>query len=62
MIYLPFCSRIFKLLPLTPAELAICIAISAIVFAMGEIEKWLVRRRRFYRGSVTGGSQRARRI
>jgi hypothetical protein len=29
---------------------------------MVEIEKWLVRRRRLYRGSVTGSSQRERRI
>ncbi len=43
VIYLPFCNRIFKTLPLTLPELAACIALSAIVFVAVEIEKWLVR-------------------
>ena len=46
VIYLPWANDIFKTQPLSPAELAICIGLAAVIFHAVELEKW-IRRRRF---------------
>lgn len=48
LIYVPTLARIFNIVPLTAAELALCVACAAIVFAAVEVEKWLVRRGALY--------------
>jgi len=48
-IYVPLLQPIFKTEALTVAELALCIALSSVVFLAVEMEKWLVRRGRLYR-------------
>ncbi|MDO8693384.1 MAG: calcium-translocating P-type ATPase, PMCA-type [Sheuella sp.] len=48
-IYVPVCNVIFKTDPLTMHELAICLALSSVVFFAVEIEKWLIRRGWLYR-------------
>ncbi|MDH4234849.1 MAG: cation-translocating P-type ATPase C-terminal domain-containing protein, partial [Gallionella sp.] len=50
-IYLPALNPIFKTEPLAMDELAICLALSSVVFFVVEIEKWLVRRGWLYRTS-----------
>ena len=45
LIYVPFLQKIFKTVPLTAGQLAICLVCSTIVFASVEIYKWFVRRR-----------------
>ena len=50
-IYLPAFTSIFKTEPLDMIELAICIAMSSVVFFAVEIEKLLVWRGRIYRAS-----------
>jgi len=47
-IYAPFFNGIFKTAPLSAAELAICLGLSAVVFVAVEIEKWMVRRAWLY--------------
>lgn len=47
-IYIPFLQPIFKTQPLTFNELAICCALSSLVFIAVEIEKWLIRDRNIY--------------
>ncbi len=47
-IYVPFLQPIFKTQPLTFNELAICCALSSVVFIAVEIEKWLIRDRNIY--------------
>jgi len=41
LIYIPFFQNIFRTQPLSPAELAICLAASVGIFAVIEIYKWL---------------------
>lgn len=48
-IYVPWLNPIFKTQPLTWDELAICLAMSSVVFVAVEIEKALVRRGWLYR-------------
>jgi P-type Ca2+ transporter type 2C len=43
-IYLPWLNPVFRTQPLTPGELAICLAASSVVFFAVEIEKALIRR------------------
>jgi len=43
-IYVPVFNPIFKTAPLSMGELAICLALSSVVFIAVEIEKWLIRR------------------
>jgi Ca2+-transporting ATPase len=43
-IYVPALNDIFKTQPLSPTELLAALAISAVVFAAVEVEKWLRRR------------------
>lgn len=49
LLYLPVLNHIFKIEPLSAAELAVCAACALIVLAAVEIEKWLVRRGWLYR-------------
>ena len=46
VIYVPALNPIFKTVPLSAGDLAICIALSALVGALVEIEKWYRRRKR----------------
>ena len=48
-IYVPALNPIFKTEALNMDELALCLALSSVVFIAVEIEKWLVRRRWIYR-------------
>ncbi|MGZ8982623.1 MAG: calcium-translocating P-type ATPase, PMCA-type [Methylotenera sp.] len=48
-IYVPAFNRIFKTEPLSMGELALCLALSSVVFFAVEIEKWLMRRGWLYR-------------
>lgn len=43
-IYLPFLNPIFSTQPLTWQELLFCLLLSALVFVVVEVEKWMVRR------------------
>ena len=47
-IYVPALNPIFNTAPLTAVELGACLAVSAVVFALVEIEKALIRRGRLY--------------
>jgi Ca2+-transporting ATPase len=51
VIYVPVLNPIFHTAPLTAGELALCLALSTIVFALVEVEKWLARRGLIYRQS-----------
>lgn len=51
-IYVPVFNPIFKTAPLSMGELAICLALSSVVFIAVEIEKWLIRRGWIYRTPV----------
>jgi len=51
-IYVPVFNPIFKTAPLSMGELAICLALSSVVFIAVEIEKWLIRRGWIYRTAV----------
>jgi Ca2+-transporting ATPase len=44
-IYVPVLSGVFKTEPLSAAELALVVAVAAIVFVAVEVEKWMKRRR-----------------
>jgi Ca2+-transporting ATPase len=44
VLYVPWLNPIFKTEPLSPGELALCLALSSVVFFGVEIEKVLVRR------------------
>jgi len=54
IIYVPVLNPIFKTAPLSASELAICIALSAVVAGLVEIEKWLIRRRLIYQSGRSG--------
>jgi Ca2+-transporting ATPase len=45
VVYLPVLNPIFHTVPLTPAELIGCVAVSSIVFVAIELSKWVIRRR-----------------
>jgi Ca2+-transporting ATPase len=47
-VYLPFLNQVFHTAPLSAAELALCIVLAGVIFALVEIEKWLVRKGLFY--------------
>lgn len=47
-VYVPAFNPIFKTEPLSMGELAICLALSSVIFIAVEIEKWLVRRGLIY--------------
>jgi P-type Ca2+ transporter type 2C len=42
-LYVPFLNPIFKTEPLDPVELALCLALSSVVFVAVEIQKWMIR-------------------
>jgi len=44
LVYVPFLQAFFKTTPLPLPDLAVTIALSAIIFAAVEIEKWIIRR------------------
>jgi Ca2+-transporting ATPase len=46
VIYLPFANRVFKTQALTLSELALCVAVSALLFHAVEAEKWVRKRTR----------------
>ena len=48
-VYVPLLQPIFKTEALSAGELALCIALSSVVFVAVEVEKWLVRRGLLYR-------------
>jgi Ca2+-transporting ATPase len=49
VIYMPYFNGIFRTTPLSALELAVCAVASAVVAALVEVEKWLVRRGLIYR-------------
>ncbi|TJY60954.1 cation-translocating P-type ATPase [Sinimarinibacterium sp. CAU 1509] len=49
VLYLPWMNAVFKTDPLSAGELALCLALSSVVFFAVEIEKWMVRRGWLYR-------------
>jgi Ca2+-transporting ATPase len=51
VLYVPWLNPVFKTAPLSPGELAACLALSSAVFVGVEIEKWLVRRGLLYRSA-----------
>jgi Ca2+-transporting ATPase len=51
-LYVPALQPIFKTQPLSPGELLLCLALSSVVFAGVEVEKWMVRRGWLYRASL----------
>ncbi|MCC6472262.1 MAG: cation-transporting P-type ATPase, partial [Burkholderiales bacterium] len=56
-IYVPWLNPIFRTEPLSAGELLFCLAMSTVVFAGVEIEKWLVRRGWLYREAGVAASQ-----
>jgi Ca2+-transporting ATPase len=53
VIYVPVLQAVFRTDALSPAELAFCIGVSALVLPAVELEKWLVRRGLLYRKAGT---------
>ena len=49
VLYVPWLNPIFKTEPLSLGELALCLALSSVVFFGVELEKWLARRGWLYR-------------
>ena len=43
VVYIPFLQELFKTVPLTAGELALCLLLSTVVFWAIEIEKWIMR-------------------
>jgi len=56
VVYVPAANEVMKTHPLTTSELALCIALPALVFVCVEIEKWLTRRGVLYRDSVSSAT------
>ncbi|MCG3201006.1 MAG: Calcium-transporting ATPase [Gammaproteobacteria bacterium] len=50
ILYVPALQVVFKTAPLSVQELLICLALSSVVFASVEVEKWMYRRGWIYRG------------
>jgi Ca2+-transporting ATPase len=50
VLYVPWFNAIFNTAPLSPGELAACLALSTVVFIGVELEKLLMRRGRLYQG------------
>jgi Ca2+-transporting ATPase len=53
-IYVPWLNPIFRTQPLSPGELAFCLAASSVVFVAVEIEKALIRRGWLYNAAAAG--------
>jgi len=51
VLYVPWLNPIFKTEPLSLGELALCLALSSVVFFGVELEKWLARRGWLYRAA-----------
>ncbi len=49
VVYVPWLNPVFHTEPLTAGELAICLALSSVVFVAVELEKVLIRRAGLYR-------------
>jgi Ca2+-transporting ATPase len=58
-LYLPAFNAVFRTVPLSPAELSVCFALSAVPFLAVEIEKLLIRRGLLYRSGTVGPSELA---
>jgi Ca2+-transporting ATPase len=43
VVYVPFLQELFKTVPLTAGELALCLVLSTVVFWAIELEKWILR-------------------
>jgi Ca2+-transporting ATPase len=43
VVYVPVLQRVFKTVPLSVADLALCLALASVVFWAVELEKWLLR-------------------
>ena len=54
ILYVPALNRIFKTAPLDAPELALCVIGAGMIFVAVEIEKWMVRCGRLYRGEAGG--------
>ena len=46
--YTPFLQLVFNTQSLSPAELAVCLAMASLVLPVVELEKWLIRGGRLY--------------
>ena len=55
VIYVPVLNDLLKTRPLTASELAFCVLVPSIVFAVIEIEKWLARRGALFRERKSAG-------
>ena len=59
-LYLPALNAVFRTVPLSPAELFVCFALSAVPFIAVEVEKLLIRRGLLYRNGLESGAEESR--